>query len=619
MKNITQVGILALVFSISLFKVQAQADRWQQKVNYEMEIDFDTDKHQFKGEQTLTYYNNSPDTLTKVFYHLYFNAFQPGSAMDLRSRWLPDPDPRVGARISRLTPAEIGYLNVEKLRQDGKKVEFQTEGTILEVQLEKPLLPKEKTVLKMEFEGQVPIQIRRSGRNSREGVDYSMAQWYPKLCEYDYQGWHANPYIAREFYGVWGDFDVKIKINKNYVIGGTGYLQNPEEIGHGYLPNGQTAKEARRDKLTWHFKAPNVHDFMWGADGGYKHSSLNRADGLTLHFFYLENDKTAEWAKLPAIMDEAFNFINKKFGPYPYKQYSFVQGGDGGMEYPMATFITGERNLRSLVGVAVHELMHSWYQMILGSNESLYSWMDEGFTDYATNVVFNHLCEKGLIGNIKPQPNPFAQTYGGYFNLASSGKEEPMSTHADHYNTNQAYGLAAYSKGAVFLNQLESVMGKPAFDKALLRYFNTWKFKHPNPNDVIRIMEKECGLELDWYKEYWVNTTRTIDYAVNGIETADKGTKITLERVGGMPMPIDVLITYKSGKKEIVNIPLDIMRGSKPREDQSVPYKVAADWTWVSTTYELFLLGNAVDIESVEIDPSKRVADVNRENNVRKL
>jgi hypothetical protein len=502
---------------------------------------------------------------------------------------------------------------------DGKELKYLVEGTILEVTLDKPILPKSKVTFEMNFDGQVPVQIRRSGRDNAEGVDYSMAQWYPKMCEYDYQGWHANPYIAREFYGIWGDFDVKITIDKQYVLGGTGYLQNPEEIGHGYLPEGQSPKPAKGNKLTWHFKAPNVHDFMWAADPNYTHTSLKRADGLTLNFFYLKNERTQDvWAALPKIMDKAFTYINRRFGQYPYQQYSFVQGGDGGMEYPMATLITGNRSLPSLAGVSVHELMHSWYQMILGSNESLYPWMDEGFTDYATQDISNFLAGENLIPNRNKVENPFISTYAGYFRLVSSGDEEPMSTHADHYSTNYAYGSAAYGKGAIFMNQMEYVIGKPALDKALLLYFNTWKFKHPNPNDVIRIMEKVSGLELDWYKEYWVNTTHYIDYGVDAIDSDGKETKITLKRLGKMPMPVDVVITYKGGKKELINIPLDIMRGAKPAENQNIPYRVAADWPWVNPSYELRLPVEASEIESVEIDPSARMADVNRNNNSRK-
>ena len=182
----------------------AQPYRWQQHIQYEMQIDFETKSHQFKGEQKVVYTNNSPETLHKFFYHLYFNAFQPGSMMDVRSRSIIDPDRRVTDRISKLKEDEIGYHKIVRLAQDGEEVNYHTEGTILEVQLAAPIGPGESATFEMTFESQVPLQIRRSGRDNAEGIDYSMSQWYPKVCEYDYQGWHANPYVGREFHGVWG-------------------------------------------------------------------------------------------------------------------------------------------------------------------------------------------------------------------------------------------------------------------------------------------------------------------------------------------------------------------------------------------------------------------------------
>ncbi|MDP4821386.1 MAG: M1 family metallopeptidase, partial [Saprospiraceae bacterium] len=521
---------------------------------------------------------------------------------------------RVRDRIFNLKDEEIGYQEIQSLKQNGVPVKFEVVGTILEVILNEPIQPGASTVLDMVFEAQVPLQIRRTGRDNDEGIAYSMAQWYPKMCEYDYQGWHANPYIAREFYGVWGDFDVSISIDQSYTVAASGYLQAPETIGHGYAPAASPKPDAA-GKLTWRFFAPEVHDFLWAADPDYTHTSLERKDGSVLHFFYQENERTKEnWEMLPKIMDAAFDYINANFGQYPYKQYSFIQGGDGGMEYPMATLITGERNLGSLVGVAVHELMHSWYQMILGSNESLYAWMDEGFTSYASNRVMNHLREQGLLPG-QVSENPQRGSYAGYIRFSQSGLEEPLTVHSDHYMTNAAYGVGAYSKGAVFMAQLEYVVGKAAFDKALLTYFNTWKFKHPNSNDVIRVFEKVSGLELDWYREYFVFTTATIDYGIQGVETSDKGTVVRLERVGRMPMPVDVVVTTRDGKKHIYNMPLQMMRGHKPQEVSDAIYTVAADWPWTHPTYELVLEEALDQIESVEIDPTQRMADINRENN----
>ncbi len=596
------------VFALAAVEVSAQTGRFQQAVDYQMTVDMDVKSNQYTGSQVLNYTNNSPDTLYKVFYHLYFNAFQPGSMMDVRSRTIADPDRRVADRISKLKPEEIGYLHVSSLTMNGAPVEYREVETILEVKLADPILPNSSVKFEMEFAGQVPLQVRRSGRDSKEGVRYSMSQWYPKMANYDEQGWHANPYIGREFYGIWGDYDVKITIDKTYVLGGTGYLQNPNEIGHGYEEEGVKVTPPAGNTLTWHFKAPQVHDFMWGADNKYKHDKVVMDNGITVHLYYIPGpNTTANWEKLKEYTPQAINYLSAHFGQYPYKQFSVVQGGDGGMEYAMSTLITGERSLGSLVGVMVHELAHSWFHGVLASNESLYPWMDEGFTSYASSLTMDAIFEKSS--------NIHRGSYSGYIRLAKSGKEEPLSTHSDHYHTNEAYGAAAYSKGAVFLEQLGYVIGAEVRDKAMLTYFNTWKFKHPNVNDVIRVMEKESGLELDWYKEYFVYTTKSIDYAVKEVKPAGGATEITLERIGLMPMPIDLVITYKDGSQEQVYLPLVIMRGEK-EEEEGMPVRVMSEaWPWTNLT-KTITLERAMDmIKSVEIDPSARMADIDRANN----
>lgn len=610
-----KLGTLLFICLCFVAFTYAQPDRWQQKVNYEMEIDFDVKTHQFQGKQRLEYQNNSPDQLDRVFYHLYFNAFQPNSMMDVRSRTIADPDSRVGSRISKLGPDEIGYHHVLSLTQDGKPVQYEVVGTILEVSLDHPITPGGSSVFEMEFESQVPVQIRRSGRNNAEGVDYSMAQWYPKMCEYDYQGWHANPYIGREFYGIWGDFDVTINIDKAYTVAASGYLQEPEKIGFGYAGGDQEVKH-RGKNVSWHFIAPNVHDFVWAADPDYTHETLERPDGLTLHFFYIKTPTNEEaWSQLPNIMSNAFDFINARFGQYPYRQYSFIQGGDGGMEYPMATLITGNRGLNSLVGVSVHELMHSWYQMVLGTNESLYAWMDEGFTSFASSEVSNFLREQGLLpGNARE--NPHVGTVRSFAQFTQSGLEEPLSTHSDHFNTNTAYGRAAYTKGAVFLVQLNYIMGDKDFREAMLDYFNTWKFKHPNANDFIRIMEKHADLELDWFKEYFVNTTRTIDYGIKSVSQTGDETTVELQKVGLIPMPLDILVTYKDGSQEYFNIALRMMRGNKPQEFADLKYSTLVDWPWTHPEYSFTIPVSPDKIESIVIDPSGRMADTDLSNNI---
>lgn len=602
----------ALMFIGAFVYAQNNTDYWQQEVEYEMKIDMDAEKHQYQGEQELVYHNNSPDTLNKVFYHLYFNAFQPGSQMDVRSRTIKDPDERVGDRISKLSEDEIGYIKVKELLQDGETVDHEVVGTVLEVDLADPILPGEKTTFDMKFNAQVPLQIRRSGRDNKEGIEFSMTQWYPKIAEYDFQGWHADPYIAREFHSVWGSFDVKIRMDKDYTIGATGYLQNPEEIGHGYT--GEKVK-TKGEKLTWHFKAPRVLDFAWGADPDYIHDKLEMDNGTTLHFFYQDKINNKEnkgtpivenWEKLQSKTKELFEYFNENIGKYPYDQYSVIQGGDGGMEYPMCTLITGERNFESLVGVTAHEAAHSWFQHLLATNETKHEWMDEGFTTYISVLAEDKVLEQN-------KDFPLERAYSVYRQLATSGAEQPQTTHADRYRYNFAYGASAYSKGAVFLSQLGYIIGKENLDLTLQRYYEEWKFKHPTPNDFIRVAEKVSGAELSWYLDEWTKTTNTVDYGIKDVQVDVQGrqTIITLERIGLMPMPIEVEVTLEDGSKKMYYLPLRIMRWEKSGMEN-----VEDDWAWAFPTYDLTLPVANYAVKKVEIDPSGKMADVNLDNNV---
>lgn len=629
-------------FSIFLYwtmlgtAVNAQA-RWQQKVKYTMDIDMDVVTNRFTGKQQLVYTNNSPDTLDKVFYHLYFNAFQPNSMMDVRSRELgkgkgrrgADWDPRVRDRILHLTPEEIGYQKINALAMNGVPQPFEVRETILEVKLKKPILPGSSVTFTMAFEAQVPLQVRRSGRdNPQTGVRYSMSQWYPKLCEYDQEGWHPTPYIAREFYGVWGDYEVNITIDKTYLLGGTGYLQNPQQIGYGYEAAGTKVERPAGNKLTWRFSAPNVHDFMWAADPDYRHLVRQIPNGPVIHVLYnnpANSPRTdTAWKEVADAAVVVLPFIEKRFGQYPYKQYSFIHGGDGGMEYPMGTLLAGPG-----LGTVFHEWMHSWYQMMLGTNESLYAWMDEGFTDWATDLVSDYyrdnVTRKKILNNpaaLKSMdsiaavlPLSHSGNYDGYYALAKSGMEEPLTTHADHFNTNFAYSLASYSKGAVFLEQLGYITGAGTRDAIMLEYYKQWRFKHPAVSDFMRIAEKVSQMKLDWYKEYWVNSTKTIDYGIDSLWEEGGKTLIRLRRIGKMPMPIDCVVRFRDGSRLLCYIPQYLMFGGKDAEDMNLPRQVFESWKWTHPDYVFAIDRKINEIKSIEIDPSQRMADVERGNN----
>ncbi len=337
--------------------------------------------------------------------------------------------------------------------------------------------------------------------------------------------------------------------------------------------------------------------------------------------FLYKTGSDEQWKDVANAAVAVYPFIIKNFGDYPYKQYSFIQGGDGGMEYPMATLLNGPG-----LGTVFHEWMHTWYQMMLGTNESLYAWMDEGFTEWATDKVQNYYNETVVrkqvgnniaanhsldsINNILPKYH--SENYGGYYYLAKSGIEEPLSTHADHFETNTGYSLASYSKGCVFLSQLGYIVGDETLAKIMLEYYRKWKFKHPGVKDFIRVAENVSGLQLDWYEEYWVNTTKTIDYGIDSLWEENSKTRIRLKNIGKIPMPIDVMVQYKDGTKEIAYIPAYLMFGEKPAEDKSINRVSYPAWKWTHPTYTFEINKKIADIKSIEIDASERMADTER-------
>jgi hypothetical protein len=601
--------IIAFLMGLNSLHSQNNFEYWQQHVDYTMDVKMDVNTFNYEGTQKLIYTNNSPDNLEQVFYHLFYNAFQPGSEMDVRSMTIADADTRVGDRISKLQKEDFGFLNVVSLTQNKIPLKNTTSGTVLEVQLNEPIKSGESAIFEMRFEGQVPPVIRRAGKNSQEGVALSMAQWYPKMAEYDFEGWHADPYIGREFHGVWGDFDVKLTLDKNYTVGGTGYLQNPNEIGHGY-----GTKETKNDSdlLTWHFVAPNVHDFTWAADPNFVHDTLQVPDGPMLHFLYkksLKRKYKKRWKDLQIPASEIMQYYSKNVGKYPYDQYSVIQGGDGGMEYGMCTLITGERTFEGLLGVTAHEIGHTWFQFLMASNESKHPWLDEGFAEFTCTLI-----ENSILG--VETSEPMKRHFNRYFDLALSGKEQPMSTHADRFAYNKSYSISTYSKGALVLAQLRYIIGEENFWESLKKYYNDWAFKHPTPNDFMRCAEKTSGMELEWFLTDWTQTTNTIDYGVKDAVALEGQTIVTLERIGLMPMPVEVQVLMKDGRKKEYYIPLQMMRGERPLRNNET---LLEDWAWAYPEYRFTVDVNPAKIESITIDVNKETADINKENNQLKI
>lgn len=615
-KWLSILTILAAAFQ------SAEAQRlgyWQQGVDYKMDIDVDDKNFQYQGKMHLAYTNNSGQALSKVYFHLYYNAFQPGSMMDMRLQNIVDPDNRMvhniekedktiyQSRIATYNEKQIGYQKIKSLKYNGEPVSYKVDGTILEVNLNTPIGHQNTAHFEMEWEAQVPELTRRGGKQSKEGVDFSMTQWYPKMAHFDEFGWHLDEYVGREFIAPFGNFDVTIHIQKDYVIGASGVLQNSNAV-KGYHPNVKIPKQIT--KASWHFKAENIHDFAWAADPEFIVDSAKSKDGLTVYGVFKPKDKENEsnWRKAIPYAADFFDYTGKKFGPYPWPTYTVVQGGDGGMEYGTVTLITGHRPLNSLVGVIYHEAAHSWFQHLFGINETVDEWFDEGFTSYVETFAYNDI----FLKKNENVSNPFLSNYKSYTQLALSGKEEPMSLLADYYNTNYAYSLQAYSKGCVLAQQLGYIIGQDNLDKTFLKFYELWKFKHPTPNDFKRVAEDVSGINLKWYFNLFVNTTRTIDYSIESV----KDQTITIKNASNFAMPLDIVVTYTDDTQELFYIPLREMRGEKPYEAfeiyKNIKRSILPDAFWTNPSYSF-----KVDkpIKSVEIDPTQRLADINPKNN----
>ena len=593
----------ALVFTLS---INGQ-NSWQQNANYKIYIDVDVKKSTFKGSQEVLYTNNSPDTLNKVFFHLYFNAFRPESDMAERLNNGDDNNRRFDVNIKDLEPHEYGQLKVSNLKQDGLNIDSFVSDTILEVTLTNPIPPGESSLFTMNFNGQIPITIRRAGRDSPMGVKYSMAQWYPKISEYDYEGWNTAPYTGREFHGVWGDFDVTIKIDKDFIVAASGYIQetDPNNNKLGYLSG---------KKRVWNFKAPKVHDFTWAADSEYIHDIYPGPNGVKLNFYYKNDPKIiANWKTLQPVTAELMDFFNNYIGEYPYEQYSVVQGGDGGMEYSMLTLLNYGEELIPLISVTSHELAHAWFQGVLATNEMNHAWMDEGSASYFGELAESH------IFNIDFHPIFTERPYQDYISLATSGQEMPLATNANRFKFNRAYEDAAYDKGFVFLSQLNYIIGEKAFEKTIKNYFDKYKFTHPLPNDLRRVAEQSSGILLNWYLTDWIQTTNQIDYAIKNVESRKKKSVITLERIGLMPMPLEILVRYKDGNEEFYYIPISLMRGEKSKPEYADKWIQLEDWSWAYKKYEFEIKSKMESIKSIDINPTGLLADVDTSNNIIKF
>ncbi len=605
--------LIILTLFFGLLSAQKNA-YYQQYAKYKMDIDVDAKNFTYKGNQTLNYTNNSPDELNVVYFHLYWNAFKSGSMMDQRVGGQgKNGDSRLQnngiSRLASIPKEEEGAQNIHWIKQNGKELKFEIQETVMKVYLDSPIRTNSSTKFTMEWDAVIPMQIRRAGRNNREGIDMTITQWYPKIAEYDYDGWATFDYIGREFHAPFSDYEVNIKIDKNYVIGAGGTLENPSEV-KGY-DSKAIIKADKNNKATWRFTAKNMLDFAWAADRDYTVESFVILDGPKVYYVYQKSEKTKYWAESKPYVTKFFQIMNATFGRYVYPSYSFIQGGDGGMEYGMCTMILGEASsLEGLVGLMIHEGGHSWNQQMLAYNESVRPWMDEGFTSYYDDSIMYQLFPPKI-----PQANPFTGSLDRYRNFVKRGIEEPAGWLGDHHDNGSAYSFATYVKGDLFLVQLGYIMGEQNLALVMKEFYNQWHLKHPTDRDFMHIAQKISGMDLTWFHNYWINTTKTIDYGIKDVQYDANSTIITLENKGSVPMPIDFSILTTDKKVVNFQIPLNMTRTWKKNdiygEFSTMPY-----WPWTQKEYTLTIPYNKSQISALGIDFSQRLADINLEDNL---
>jgi hypothetical protein len=583
------------------FSYSQKCDYWQQKVQYKIIADVDVLNHTYAGLETVTYFNNSPDTLTKIYFHLYFNAFQSGSSFAYKTLTIIDPEKEMDEKFKELNPDESGKIAIHNLKQDERDIEYQIYETILIAKLNRILLPGDSCVFTLNYDAKIPKLIRRTGWGSKEGIDLSMAQWYPKIAAYDREGFHPDVYIGREFYGVWGDFDVTIDIDKSYIVAAGTEFQSTESLDS--------------NTIRYHFIAKNIHDFVWTADRDYVHYSIQADNNTCMNFYFqgVDSFMVKNWFELGDAMKKVLAYMNNKVGKYQYNNFSFIEGGDGGMEYPLACLVTGNRSFNSLVGISVHEFIHAWFYAQIANNESNYPWMDEGFTSFYNILVLQYLDSMGVINRKFPQ-FPFQNDYDNYIQFALSDYWEPMNKHSDHYKTNYAYSMNAYIGGMVFLKQMESVVGLQAFERGIKHYFEKWKFKNPLPIDFIKVMEHESDIELKWYLDYFINKNGVSDYAIDSVVIVSDKLYLFISRVNNFPLPVDFKIEFSDGSDKFFSIPSDLMLNHKNTDYFS--FQVINLWKWLSDSYQFSFELGGKKIIKIEIDPSQRIADINRKNNI---
>lgn len=592
---------------------------WQNRADYIINCTLDTGKHKVSGDVKISYTNNSPDDLKFLWLQLDQNIYKKDSRASATTtqtggRW---------ANSKFTSGSEIRSISVEHL---GKTFtpKYIINDTRMQVWLNEALKSSGgKISVSIKFEFEIPeYGTDRMGRlNTRNGWIYEIAQWFPRMCVYDdVDGWSTLPYLgAGEFYLEFGNTQFNITAPSDLIVVGSGELLNPEEcLTAEQLKRYNTAKNSdktvliRSDKeikdkksrpekatCTWKFKIENTRDVAWAASKAFVWDAarINLPSGkksLAVSVYPVESIKKDGWQRSTEMVKGSVEHYSAKWFEYPYAAAINVAGIVGGMEYPGIVFCSYNASGADLWGVTDHEFGHTWFPMIVGSNERKYAWMDEGFNTFINDLstkAFNkgEFDEAGFFGD----PNSsfmvkmvFGEKMDALFNIPEVIQQGNL-------------GIVAYFKPSMMLHALRDVvLGPERFDAAFKEYIHRWAYKHPTPWDFFRTMENVAGEDLGWFWRGWVFNNWKIDQSVKGVKYVEdrpaRGAEITIENLEKMPMPVTVLIKESNGKEHKINLPVEI-------------WQRGATWTFAAATTS--------EIKEVILDPDNKLPEWNRDNN----
>lgn len=609
---------------------------WQQDVHYTIKAELNDSTDILTGNEELTYWNNSPYDISFVYFHLYNNAQTKHSyCADLYK------NNNYNLKFGKYRSQDLG-TEVEKITVNGQELKTELDNTILKVYLPRPLKSGESITMTLDFKTYFDVEAIRNRMKLFTTFGYKhydIVHWYPRVTVIDSKfAWNTDQHMDHEFYGDFGSFNVEMTLPNNYVADGTGTLLNEKEVLPDSLRkkldisnflkkpyNSPPSEITKKDgtKKTWKFSAINVHDFAFTADPTYRIGETNW-DGVRC-IALVQEPHAAGWYNCSKYIAKVLEVNSYNIGPYHHPKMIVADAQDG-MEYPMLTLCGGfDPTYRSLL---IHEMTHNWFQGMIGTNENYRAFMDEGFTQFYTADTYQY-----IDGPLMLEPRPRSkyvdkftepvrvlddEIYNSFYNNAVIKNEEtPLNTHSDDFNGGIRHGGGygqVYTKTAAMLKNLEYVLGRSFFDKAMQHYFKQWKFCHPYPEDFRNSIIGFTGVDLNWFFDQWLETTKTVDYKIGRVKRKKNDVyEITFKRKGTMQMPIDFVVIDQNDSARHYYIPNTWFE--KPTGATTLPRWIG----WgpkLKPTYTA-TLNIGTKIKNVIIDPSYRLADVDMTNNVK--